>query len=497
MKRTVLFLLLILISAVYCFGQKETWNWVFGDKAGLSWRPENLRSFAAKGIDGTPDAVLQNLPSSFSTSINNLEGVFSISDKEGNLLFYSNGIKIWNGEDKVIYRTLGGHDSSSQSGIVVPYPGDDKKYICIGLGWHFADNMGYVLVEADSPTDVTVNGGRTEFSGHTGPLGESMSAIMHANGEDWWIVAPGKGQFICFNAWLATKAGVKSSNPVKTPTTINYKDKTIGSCGYLKFTPDGKHFVWGTWRENKLIYGDFDNNTGQFSNIRYQENHGAYGVEFSPNQKYLYTALTEPSPPSSSHTGIGVYIWDLEALLKGTATTYLRKISNGFSRPQALQLDVSGRIWVTDYYTGTRNMFLIDNPDNLKDLKIYKLVNFLARGSKAKMGLPSFSATFLKILGDKGFCVNFPKEFETLIPQVIQGSEVAYTRWNWGDGEAEEIVKGNGTQKLTHRYIRANNYIITITAYGNDDKQLGASKTMDVEVYSCVLPVNPNVHFMR
>ncbi len=494
MKRTISILLLILFSAVYCFGQKETWNWVFGDGAGLSWKPEKLRSFAAKGIDGTPDAVLQNLPSSFSTSINNLEGVFSISDKEGNLLFYSNGIKIWNGEDKVIYRTLGGDDSSSQSGIVVPYPGDDKKYICIGLGEYFADNMGYVIVEANSPTDVTVKKERTEFSGHTGPLGESMSAIMHANGEDWWIVAPGKGQPICFNAWLATKAGIQISTPVKTPTTINYKDKTNGSCGYLKFTPDGKHFVWGTWSEKKLIYGDFDNNTGQFSNIRYQDNHGAYGVEFSPNQKYLYTALTEAS---YSGADFGVYIWDLEALLKGTTSTYLRKISKGLIRPQTLQLDVLGRIWLTDNYKGTRNMFLIDNPDNLNDLKIYKLVNFLARGSKAKMGLPSFSATFFKIFGDKGFCVNFPKEFGTFIPQVIGGSKVAYTRWNWGDGEPEDIVKGNGTQKVSHIYTHANDYIITVSAYGIDGKQLGTSQTMNIEVYPCILPVNPNVHLMK
>ena len=333
MKRIISILPLILFYFINCFGQKETWNWVFGDYAGLSWRPEKLRSFTAKGIDGTPDAVLQNLPSSFSSSISSLEGVFSLSDKDGNLLFYSDGNYIWNAANELIYNSLGGHNSSTQSGIVIPYPGDDKKYICIGLGMLFANNMGYVIVQAKSPTDVSVTGKRVAFSGHSGPLGESMSAIMHANGEDWWIVAPGKGSPVCFNAWLATKAGIQSSTPVKTPASFNYTDKNNGSCGYLKFTPDGKHFVWCTWVGNKVIYGDFDNNTGRFSNIRYINNHGAYGVEFSPSQKYLYTTLTVSG---SSDAGFGIYIWDFEALLQGTATGYLRKISKGLTRPQGL-----------------------------------------------------------------------------------------------------------------------------------------------------------------
>jgi len=93
-------------------------NWIFGDQAGLSFA--NI---------GSP----QPLTSSLVISSGHNEGCASISDNNGTLLFYTNGIKIWNGNhveltgQNGIPAALSGHNSSTQSSILIPDPASSNK----------------------------------------------------------------------------------------------------------------------------------------------------------------------------------------------------------------------------------------------------------------------------------------------------------------------------------------------------------------------------------
>ena len=72
-KITVIVLILFFLSTQ---AQKETWHWYFGNKAGIDFN---------SGF-----AVADNNSNMFAG-----EGVSSISDSSGNLLFYTNGTMVW------------------------------------------------------------------------------------------------------------------------------------------------------------------------------------------------------------------------------------------------------------------------------------------------------------------------------------------------------------------------------------------------------------------
>ncbi len=93
--------------------QLQNTNWYFGSEIGLNFS------------DGTQDpTILTN--SLMDTS----GGSASISDDLGNLLFYTNGINVWNNLHTIMPNGSGllGGTNISQSVIIVPDPSDTNKY---------------------------------------------------------------------------------------------------------------------------------------------------------------------------------------------------------------------------------------------------------------------------------------------------------------------------------------------------------------------------------
>ncbi|MDQ3394069.1 MAG: hypothetical protein M3512_08160, partial [Bacteroidota bacterium] len=74
--RFLLSIMLLTIS-ITSFAQKETNIWYFGDYAGLDF-------------NSNPPKVLTD------GALKSHEGSSVISDKNGNLLFYTNGMTVWN-----------------------------------------------------------------------------------------------------------------------------------------------------------------------------------------------------------------------------------------------------------------------------------------------------------------------------------------------------------------------------------------------------------------
>lgn len=464
--------------------QKEANNWAFGQNCGLTWN--TTRSLAATGVLGTPNATLDGLPTSFATSIVTQEGCFSLSDANGNLLFYSDGRTIWNKNNAIMTNGEGlkGHDSSAQSGIILPYPGQANKYISVSININWTNGLSYSVI------DMTQSGGlgavvtsqkNIDLTGALGGIGETVTSIRHANGVDYWIVAPGRGSATYLNAWLATSSGVTASTPVITqsPAIISHSSAD----GYIKFTADGKHFAWGSNATN-VIYGDFDNATGKFSNIKEVTGFSsAYGIEFSKSMKYLYVAGVRY-----------LYVFDFEALLAASVpSTVPRKTYNFGVDRNTPQLAPDGRIYMCAYQTNY--LFVVDNPDEYDNLKIYQLPSGFLGTGLSRIGIPSFAASwFAADAKEKSFlCVGNDFKYTVEISMSgVAADQPTRLEWDFGDGSAKvthTITSDVTVYKQTHNYAVTGKYTITITPYKATGIAL-APVTLPANVVDCVFQTN-------
>src|SRR5688500_1810618 len=125
-------LIVLLQLCLHVFPQRGN-NWQFGFKAGLDF---------SSGI-----AVPTN-----SSQMNQLEGCASMSDANGQLVFYSDGITVWNAQHTIMPNGTGlfGHFSSSQSGMIIPFPNDPKRYYLFTVD-HVGGNKGlcYSIINMD------------------------------------------------------------------------------------------------------------------------------------------------------------------------------------------------------------------------------------------------------------------------------------------------------------------------------------------------------------
>lgn len=102
-------ILLLCISSISVFGQKESAIWYFGKNAGLDFR-EHFPLPLTEGLTNTT------------------EGVASVSDALGNLLFYTDGRTIWNKNHGVMASGLSADSTSTHAATIIPNRSNPNKY---------------------------------------------------------------------------------------------------------------------------------------------------------------------------------------------------------------------------------------------------------------------------------------------------------------------------------------------------------------------------------
>ncbi|WP_400193775.1 hypothetical protein [Hymenobacter sp. B81] len=356
--RFLLLLGLWLLSAPVS-AQLQNALWYFGGEAGLDFR------------QGAPAVLLDGKMSTY-------EGSAVATTSRGQLLFYTNGVNVWNRQHQLMPngKNLMGSKSSSQSALIVPDPGSGNVFYIFTTGAEGSSNgLRYSVV------DMTDAGGLGDVKRSNvlliSPVAEKLAAVRHRNGRDVWVVGH-RWNSNAFVSYLVTADGIDAK-----PNLSNVGSMHAGpgrnAIGTMKFSPSGRQLAVAIWREaNRVEVFDFDNATGKVSKPRaYKGFEEAYGVEFSPSGTKLYVT-------SNGNGGGNAQVWQLD-LKTGDKTA----IGNSANRKiGSLQRGPDGRIYVAR----EDNPFLgvIQNPDAAGAACQYQDNGLKLGGRRSKLGLPNF-----------------------------------------------------------------------------------------------------------
>lgn len=358
-------------------------NWYFGEHAGLSFN------------SGTPVALSGG-------QLVTQEGCASISDANGNLLFYTNGVSVWNKNHQQTPNGFGllGDDSSTQSAVIVSKPGSSGHYyiFTVDLGWTGLAYSEFDMALAGGLGDVVAGQKNIILIGNTT---EKLTAVGNAAGNGYWIMVH-QGNSNRFMAFSVTAGGVNST-PVDSYIGTNCGGALIG---YMKIASTGKKLALAVMDMSIGEVFDFDPATGKVTNpLTLPDISTSYGVEFSPDAKKLYIASLCP--------GV-IYQYDLSA---GSSTAILNSKkavgTQNVSCGGALQLAPDGKIYACRYQEN--NLSVIHKPNeagmacNFQDIAVT-----LKAGTFSRIGLPTFNQSFF----DNNVCTNSTLRFLSLFNKI-------------------------------------------------------------------------------
>ena len=415
--KTKLLVLLILTSTL-SLGQNQGNNWYFGYYAGLSFN------------GGTPTVLTDS-------KLQTTEGCASVSDDNGNLLFYTDGRRVWDSSHTTMNDGTGvfltGNSSATQSAVVCPKPCTYNKTL------NRFDNYYIITVDVTGGSngvrfteiDMTLNAGlggivTTQKNIHLydTTTNESITVAKHANGNDYWIIGKEVGN-TTYNAFLITSTGVNLT-PVKS-----YVGPAFGvQIGSLKVSRDGTMVaLGGTGATTRVL--NFDNATGILTPRFYDPRSSGYSVEFSPDGNYLYrTSLNDEN----------IYQYDLNApdSLSFLASRTIIGTTNNTAHPYhvgALQIGPDDKIYVC--LMDTNSLGVINNPNvggvgaNYVDHAIvFPPTIDDGYTIQVRLGLPNFPSFFSETTEDTLIsnivCLNDSSSFYT-----TDTSNVLAMEWLW------------------------------------------------------------------
>ena len=427
--------------------QSQADNWYFGNKAAL-----NFSTCTPTVVNGS--------------QLNTVEGCATISDAGGNLLFYTDGINVWNKTNLLMQNGTGlfGHPSSTQSGVIIPQPGNDSIYYVFTI-----DTEGGSKGLCYSVVNINHNGGLGELIIKNVSIltsaNEKLAAARHFNNTDIWVITRQFNSDKYF-AWLVTNTGV-STTPVIS-TSPNYLGSPLGtSRGYLKTSSDGKKIACGLEVFSFFEISDFNNLTGVVSNtiklsshpstIKMQGAAGSYGVEFSPNNRLLYIS-TRVDIICGMCQNYNYYInqYNVSVFDSTSISNSVILIDSGGSviNPAyylygALQLARNGKIYVAQFDVNT--LSVINDPDAI-GLGCNFQVDAVNLGSgNSKLGLPTFIQSYFDPnyrIYDYSYSEDCSKNVSfTLNTGFVYDS----LRWNFDD-PASGGNNSSGNPNPTHSY---------------------------------------------
>ncbi|MEA2998830.1 MAG: hypothetical protein QOH04_1386 [Sphingomonadales bacterium] len=358
---------------------KHDYHWTFGDRCHISF-PSG----------GAP--VVQSQHAFTST-----EGCATYSDSNGNLLFYTDGSKVYDQNHfPLTAPPLGGDPSSCHSAIIVPPAGGGSDYHIFTV--HSWDNNGqgpiYHCTIKLVGSSIALVLPPTPLAFGPSRAAEKLAAIPQVDCGKYWVVAldipganPGPGKFHVFP--------VDSDAAPTSSVTSPCPEAWHGYC--TKFSPDGTLLT--TTSQASIDIFNFSRATAlitphsQVIKIPTKNPYGsAYGLEFSPDGRFLY------------FTGYQDGYIRRHTIASGPLTNFMATdhiadwLTPGWNNyfVGALQLAPNGKIYGTK--VSQKTLFEIGNPNATSPGGVQFNINAAMAGggtlllpNEAYLGLPTFT----------------------------------------------------------------------------------------------------------
>ncbi len=341
------------------------YNWFFGQNAGISFLP----------------IISGGTPITLSGSVVSQEGVSSISNEEGDLLFYTNGETVYTSGDTVMVNGTGLSSSgtSTQSCIIVPKPESNKYYIFTTDYDGSPNGFEYSIV------NMELQGGDGEVETKNiklinNPITEKVTACNHSD-DGYWVITHTSGDSTYYSYRL-------SSSGLTGPITTSIGTTHSTARGYMKTSPNGEKLISLLYDEDTIDIFDFDSSGGTLSNFLtitgMTFDVGPYGLEFSSDSSKFYV---------SEGAGEKVYQFDLSYTGGTDIMNNVIEVGNvSGSSLGALQMGPDERIYVADY--NSSNLHVIHRPNGLGvqcnfQQSGFSLTTSAVTGTSSFWGLPN------------------------------------------------------------------------------------------------------------
>jgi PKD repeat protein len=258
-------------------------QWHFGSKQGLDF---------SSGVPVYDNAAFVN------NTIPPTESCVVQSDAAGNLLFYSDGFSLWNGNHAVVSTSIGGNNSSASGAMSVPHPTNPNQYYLFQTTT--AGNATYRIVTSTGGGNVTLGAQLpmpiSPLAGSYTSTGEGVTAIASCDGGHW-ILTKGQRGTSSWNLVVFRLTSLGISYVSEIPIALNTPYTAIEA------SPNGRKVAVSAFSgNNKLVVLDFDNYTGTLSNqilLTIGTSPWQYGLCFSNDSKLLYTYMEGSTNPIS------------------------------------------------------------------------------------------------------------------------------------------------------------------------------------------------------
>ncbi len=426
--------------------------WYFGNGAGIDFNP----------LPSDPAVAISN------SVMNTTEGTSIICDRNGQVVFFTDGDKVWLGDDPVTPFTevasgIGGTpepNQSTQSALIVPFPGDETMYYIFTTtaidGFPASYELRY------SVFDLKLNGGLGGIVDTDANPATFLGTLLFtkcteritSNGN--WLIAHEFGNN-SFRAYPITAQGIGNpvissigSDHVFTPVQNGQGYMELGSTGNLAValsTP-------GT--SNTVEIFDFIDSTGMITNYRVADLKipagQVYGLEFSGSK-----LLTTWSDGTNSQI--------VEFFFNAGDSVFISKAPPVSVPPGvhlgAIQTGPDGQVYVAVEGASALGTIQVDGDTTSASNTTFLLAGFpLLGGTTSHLGLPNFVQTLanpsqLPGITFTGVCLGNPTDFTG----SGKDSNIDKFDWSFGDG----ITVLDGGPQVSHTYVLAGTYPVTLT----------------------------------